>query len=408
MSAIHVTSEIGPLKKVLLHRPGGELERLVPGELERLLFDDIPFLRTARAEHQAFADTLEAHGAQVTYLEDLVAEVLKADPQNKEDFVRQFILEGGASSAFEEELYDYLMTIEDPLELVLKTMAGVTTQELEIKDKRPLVSLVETSNRFVLDPIPNLYFTRDPFAFIGNGVSLNRMYSVTRRRETIYGEYILERHPDYKEKVPFYYDRTMPYSIEGGDILVLSPTVLAVGLSQRTSAEAVELLAKNLFEDPYCNISTILAISIPSLRAFMHLDTVCTQLDKDKFVVHPGIMGNVRLFEVTPRRDCCRIKARELHGSMADILAWYLGVEHVTLIKCGAGDRVAAEREQWNDGSNVVAVSPGTVIAYGRNVVTNAQLRENGINVLEIPGSELSRGRGGPRCMTMPLVRGEL
>ena len=184
--------------------------------------------------------------------------------------------------------------------------------------------------------------------------------------------------------------------------------MIAVGLSQRTSAEAVELLAKNLFEDPQCSIRTILAVSIPSLRAFMHLDTVCTQLDRDKFVVHPGIMGNIRIFEVTPGKDCRKIKARELRGSIEEVLAWYMGLDHVTLIKCGAGDRVAAEREQWNDGSNVVAIKPGTVIAYARNVITNTVLRENGIEVLEIPGSELSRGRGGPRCMSMPMQREDL
>lgn len=406
MSVVQINSEVGTLKQVLLHRPGSELEHLVPGELERLLFDDIPFLRTARWEHQVFADTLKSQGAEVIYIEDLAAQVV-ADPSNKEDFVKQFVQEGGVSPAFQNEVVSYLMAIQDPLELILKTMSGVTSQELDIRDRRPLSSLVDASSRFVLDPIPNLYFTRDPFAFIAGGVSLNRMFSVTRRRETIYGQYILERHPLFKGQVPLYYDRDLPYSIEGGDILVLTPQVIAVGLSQRTSAEAVEVLAKRLFADPANKIRTILAISIPSLRAFMHLDTVCTQLDKDKFVVHPGIQGNVRIFEVTPASQEGMIKARELNGSLQEVFAWYLGEEKVDMINCGAGDKVAAEREQWNDGSNVVAVKPGTVIAYERNVITNQVLRENGIEVLEIPGSELSRGRGGPRCMTMPLYREE-
>ena len=406
MSVVQINSEVGTLKQVLLHRPGSELEHLVPGELERLLFDDIPFLRTARWEHQVFADTLKNQGAEVIYIEDLAAQVV-ADPSNKEEFVKQFVQEGGVSPAFQNEVVSYLMAIQDPLELILKTMSGVTSQELDIRDRRPLSSLVDASSRFVLDPIPNLYFTRDPFAFIAGGVSLNRMFSVTRRRETIYGQYILERHPLFRGQVPFYYDRDLPYSIEGGDILVLTPQVIAVGLSQRTSAEAVEVLAKRLFEDPANKIRTILAISIPSLRAFMHLDTVCTQLDKDKFVVHPGIQGNVRIFEVTPASQEGMIKARELNGSLQEVFAWYLGEEKVDMINCGAGDKVAAEREQWNDGSNVVAVKPGTVIAYERNVITNQVLRENGIEVLEIPGSELSRGRGGPRCMTMPLYREE-
>ena len=190
------------------------------------------------------------------------------------------------------------MDIPDEKELVLKTMSGVSMHEIKSETHSPLVDLVKSDSRFIMDPIPNLYFTRDPFACIGTGVSLNCMYSRTRRRETIYGQYILEHHPDYRGQTPFYYKREYPFSIEGGDILNLGSKVLAVGISQRTTPEAIELLAQNLFEDSSCEVETILALDIPSIRAFMHLDTVCTQVDYDKFTIHPGILGNLRIYEI--------------------------------------------------------------------------------------------------------------
>ena len=403
---IHVKSEIGRLKKVMLHRPGQELEHLVPGTLERLLFDDIPFLRTAQTEHDHFAKLMEEKGTQVVYLEDLMADVLRSDPQVKEAFIRQFIAEGGSKAMhFSEELYRYLMAIPEERALVLKTMSGVTVSELASSRKRPLVDLVKPNRRFVLDPIPNLYFTRDPFATIGEGVSLNQMYSQTRRRETIYGKYILEHHPDYAPGLPFYYRREYPYSIEGGDILNISDKVLAVGLSQRTTPEAVELLAENLFADEKCSIRTVLVLDIPNIRTFMHLDTVCTQVDTDRFLVHPGILPTLKIYEITPDLSESGIKARQIDEPLDQVLTRLLPAERVRLIHCGGGDRIASEREQWNDGSNTLCISPGCVVAYDRNLITNEILRENGIEVLEMPSSELSRGRGGPRCMSMPLER---
>lgn len=406
--AICVRSEIGQLKKVMLHRPGQELEHLVPGDLERLLFDDIPYLKTARNEHDMFAGILREQGAEVVYLEDLMADVLK-DAEKKEQFVKEFISEGGASAArVKKQLYDYLMHIQDEKELVLKTMSGVRASELNVKRDCPLVSLVRAESQFLLDPIPNLYFTRDPFASIGTGVSLNRMYSPTRRRETIYGKYILQYHPDFAGKVPFYYDRKQKFSIEGGDILNLNRKVLAIGISQRTTPEAIEMLAQKVFEDATSEIQTILALDIPAVRAFMHLDTVCTQVDKDKFTIHPGIMRTLRIFEMTPGDKKGRLKVKESHAMLADILARYLEIDRVTLIECGGKDVIASEREQWNDGSNTLCIAPGKVVVYDRNYVTNEILREHGIQVLEMPSSELSRGRGGPRCMSMPLEREEI
>lgn len=406
--AIHVKSEIGKLKKVMLHRPGQELEHLVPEDLERLLFDDIPYLKTAKIEHDMFAEIMRGQGVEVVYLEDLTADVLK-NPEKKEQFVREFIAEGGASAAkVRDQLYDYLMKISDEKELVLKTMSGIRASELNVKMSCPLVSLVKKESQFLLDPIPNLYFTRDPFACIGNGVSLNRMYSRTRRRETLYGKYILKYNPDFAGKVPFYYDRNMDFSIEGGDILNLSNKVIAIGISQRTTPEAIELLAQNIFVDKASEIETIIALDIPAVRAFMHLDTVCTQVDYDKFTIHPGIMQTLRIFEIKPGDRKGQLKVTESDAMLSDILAKYLELDKVTLIKCGGKDRIASEREQWNDGSNTLCIEPGKVVVYDRNYVTNEILRQHGIEVLEMASSELSRGRGGPRCMSMPLEREDL
>lgn len=404
--AIQVKSEIGKLKKVMLHRPGKELEHLVPGDLERLLFDDIPYLRTAQNEHDLFAGIMRGEGVEVVYLEDLTADVLRGNEALKRQFVEQFIAEGEvADEKMREYLASYLMEIRDEKELVLKLMSGVRVGELEVKTNRPLVNLVKTDSQFIMDPIPNLYFTRDPFACIGNGVSLNCMYSRTRRRETLFGKYVLENHPDFAGKTPFYYTRELPYSIEGGDILNLSNKVLAIGISQRTTAEAIELLAQRIFEDESAQIETILALDIPAIRAFMHLDTVCTQVDYDKFTIHPGILGTLRIFELKKGDRQGEIKVTEMHSSLAEVLAEHLKLDKVTLIRCGGKDAIASEREQWNDGSNTLCIEPGKVVVYDRNYVTNQILRENGIRVLEMASSELSRGRGGPRCMSMPLER---
>ena len=403
--SICVRSETGTLEQVLLHRPGAELEQLVPGELERLLFDDIPYLQAAQQEHDAFAEMLRHNGTQVLYLEELMAQTLAADPQVRRRFVRQFIEEGGRIARhFQPALYEYLTALGDD-ELVRRTMTGVSMEEFLPGGQRgALVSLTRGSHRFVLDPIPNLYFTRDPFACIGEGVSLNAMYSPTRRRETIYGQYILKYHPDFAGQVPFYYRRENPFSIEGGDILNLSPRLLAVGISQRTTPEAIEILARNIFRDETAEIRTILALDIPNLRAFMHLDTVLTQVDRDTFTVHPEILGSLRVYRMTSGgRDSLQVTERT--GTLEEILAGEMGLPRVKLIRCGGGDRVVSEREQWNDGSNTLCIAPGKVVVYDRNYVTNAILRDNGIQVLEMPSSELSRGRGGPRCMSMPLRR---
>ncbi len=402
---IQVRSEILPLKRVLLHRPGLELEHLVPDTLERLLFDDIPYLKGAQTEHDRFAEVLAQNNVEVVYLSELVAETLARDAELKRQFIRDFLKESGAIALrYRQELFAYLDSMTDIHEMVLKTMGGVRFDELAPGSKDALTTLLHKRSDFALEPIPNLYFTRDPFACIGTGVALNCMYSVTRSRETLYGRYILEHHPDYAGQVPLYYTPELPFSIEGGDVLNLTAETLAVGISQRTMPEAIECLAQNIFKSETAAINRILAVSIPSMRAFMHLDTVLTQVDVDKFVIHPGIISAVQVYEVLPDGKN-GLTARKLQEPLDRILAKYLGLDHVTLIQCGGQDSIASQREQWNDGSNTLCLRPGVVVAYDRNDITNAILEDYGVEVLRIPSGELSRGRGGPRCMSMPLWR---
>ena len=413
-NVINVKSEIGPLKKVLLHRPGAELLNLTPDTLSRLLFDDIPFLPDAQKEHDEFASILRENGIEVVYLEDLMAEVLELDDSILEKFIRQFIYEAGIKTPkYKHLVYEYLRSFVNKKELVLKTMEGIKLFEINRAKReveKSLVDLVSEESDFLADPMPNLYFTRDPFASDGNGIILNKMYAVTRCRETIYAEYIFNYHPEYKGKVDKYYDRYLPYHIEGGDVLNLNDHILAVGISQRTEAGAIDQLAKNIFKNPNSNIDTILAFNIPSKRAFMHLDTVFTQIDYDKFTYHPGIMDTLQVFEITegdiPDSDE-DLNVKEVKGSLEQILERYLK-RKITLIPCAGGEKTSAEREQWNDGTNTLCIAPGVVVVYNRNNITNNILREAGIKVFEMTSAELSRGRGGPRCMSMPLVREDL
>ena len=403
--AIHVTSEIGQLKRVLLKRPGRELEHLSPETMEQLLFDDIPYLHRAQAEHDRFAELLRESGAEVSYLDSLIAEVLEKEPALRELFVSDVIEKaGGSARGYREALTEYLLSMQDARTLVRKTMAGVTYEEVFRDHAAGLSGLVREKTRFLMPPIPNLYFTRDPFACIGRGVSLNHMYSATRNRETIYGGYILRYHADFAGRIPLYYTPQEHFSIEGGDILNLSECVLAVGMSQRTQPEAIEQLAKNIFADEESCITTVLAFEIPRTRAFMHLDTVFTQVDHDKFTVHPGILGALSVYELTGKGERT-LKTRKLEAPLEDILKQYLHLDSVQLIRCGGESPIAAAREQWSDGSNTLCIRPGVVLVYDRNYVTNRILNDCGIETLEMPSSELSRGRGGPRCMSMPLVR---
>lgn len=406
MFKVNVKSEIGKLKRVLLHRPGNELLNLTPDTLERLLFDDIPFLRVAQEEHDAFAQAMRDRGVEVVYLEDLMAQVV-ADGNIRAKFIEEWITEAGIrTNEWKKIVSDYLNSeFKDPKALVEKTMTGICMSEIDYDAHGSLANHVADPTSMLVDPMPNLYFTRDPFAMIGNGVSINHMYSVTRNRETIYGKYIFENHPDYAG-TPVYYDRASDFSIEGGDILNINDHVLAIGISQRTQAAGIDELARNVFSDDTSTIDTILAFDIPNTRAFMHLDTVFTQIDHDRFTIHPGILGPLTVYELTSDGKG-GVNVKRVDSSLEDILSEYVG-ERVELVLCGGGDRVAAEREQWNDGSNTLCIAPGSIVVYQRNDITNDLLYKKGLDLIEIPSAELSRGRGGPRCMSMPLLRDAL
>ena len=404
---IQVFSEIGKLKKVMLHRPGKELENLLPDYLERLLFDDIPFLEDAQKEHDAFAQALRDEGIEVLYLEQLAAESLTS-PEIRDQFIEEYLDEANIRGRQTKvAIRELLHGIKDNQELVEKTMAGVQKVELpEIPEEaKGLTDLVESDYPFAIDPMPNLYFTRDPFATIGNAVSLNHMFADTRNRETLYGKYIFKHHPIYGGKVELVYNREEDTRIEGGDELVLSKDVLAVGISQRTDAASIEKLLVNIFKKNV-GFKKVLAFEFANNRKFMHLDTVFTMVDYDKFTIHPEIEGDLRVYSVTYEDE--KLKIVEEKGDLAELLAKNLGIEKVHLIRCGGGNIVAAAREQWNDGSNTLTIAPGVVVVYARNTITNKILEEYGLRLIKIRGSELVRGRGGPRCMSMPFEREEV
>ena len=402
-TGIHNTSEIGRLKRVLLHRPGGELENLMPEYLERLLFDDIPYLKEAQKEHDAFADCLRSQGVEVVYLTDLVVESL-TDGDVRRELLRQFLDEADIQdSRTREAVEEYLSAMPDQ-EMVPAMMAGVRKSQLRTGSARlgDYLSAAGDDYPFAVDPMPNLYFTRDPFATIGTGVSLHKMHTVTRNRETLFGKFIFEHHPLYKN-APRWYDRGLTSSLEGGDILILSPQVLAVGISQRTREDSIDTLAETILSYDG-TFRKVLAFNIPKTRSFMHLDTVFTMVDRDKFTVHPNILSSITVF-VMELDENGKMKIHQEDGRLEDILKKHLELDKVTLIPCGEGSEIDAAREQWSDGSNTLAIAPGEVVVYSRNYVTNRALEEAGIRIHTIPSAELSRGRGGPRCMSMPLWR---
>lgn len=404
-SAIKVYSEIGKLKKVLLHRPGKELENLMPEYLERLLFDDIPYLKIAQEEHDAFANIFKEKGIEVVYLEDLVADSL-CDEEIKNQFINEYIEEAGIKENRETGiLRDYFLTFESNKEMVCKMIEGIRKQEIHYYRGPRLADLLSNQYPFIIDPMPNLYFTRDPFASVGNGVTIHKMSTVTRNRETLFAKYIFNCNSMYKG-TKLFYDRTEKYPLEGGDILILNEEVIAVGISQRTNPNAIEKFASLLLTED-STFKKVLAIDIPKTRAFMHLDTVFTMVDYDKFTIHPNIKSDMAVF-VLERDEDCKIKITEEKGHLEDILKKALNLDNVKLIKCGGNSIIDAAREQWNDGSNTLCISPGEVIVYSRNYVTNEVLQQEGIKTLIMPSSELSRGRGGPRCMSMPLIRDNL
>lgn len=397
-------SEIGKLNKVLLHRLGDEIEGLVPDNFERLLFDDIPYLKVAQQEHDRFADLLRENDVEVIYYVDETVKALK-DPKVRKEFVGKFISESAIySDAVKEALEEYLMsmTVKDMVE---KVISGVKKSEISVQSNS-LADYIASGYPYYTDPMPNLYFTRDPGACVGNGLNIHHMSTVARRREALLLQYMFLHNKDFApEGSKLWYDYDHAYSMEGGDVLVLSKDIVAIGLSQRTTVAGIERFAKNLLDKS--SFKKILVFDIPKCRAFMHLDTVFTMVDYDKFTIHPEIEGPLQLFEITLNQDGSP-HFSSIQDELANILKIELGLPAVDLIRCGGNDAQAAQREQWNDGSNTLAIAPGTVVTYERNYVTNDLLDKRGVKVLTIPSSEISRGRGGPRCMSCPVNRDDL
>ncbi len=403
---LNVTSEIGKLNAVLLHKPGKELEGLTPDYLKELLFDDIPWLKKMKSEHDEFANLLRSRGTKVYYVQEMLTEVMQ-DENVKRSFIREIL---SSCRVDNPELLDELSTFLESRsaeEVVEISVAGLNKKDVPITTRKfGLVDYINEDNPMFINPLPNLYFTRDPAATIGRGLSINSMHTNARRREPMIIKYIYDFHPLInKELSPLWYNPTYTNSIEGGDELVLNKNVIAIGCSERTSPAGIETIARNMFAGSD-DIREVLAVQIPPVRAFMHLDTVFTMVDHDKFTIYPGIQDKVRVFKLE-RGSNGHIKVNKEDG-LLPALKRALNLPAINLIQSGGGDFITAAREQWNDSTNTLAIAPGVVVTYSRNEVSNEVLRKNGIEVLEIDGSELVRGRGGPRCMSMPLNRDDL
>ena len=390
---IHNFSEIGKLNKVLLHRPGEELEALTPATLGRLLFDDIPYLKIAQEEHDYFAQLLRDNGVEVVYYVDEVAKAI-ADPARQIQLVNDFLNISKIHAKGLRAAMTSLLLDMPPKQMVTKLIAGIKRSEVATKEATSLMDLVDDDYPFVSDPMPNLYFTRDPGACVGEGINIHRMHTPARKRESLLLKYMFLYNRDFAtSENKMWYDLSDSYSIEGGDVLVLSKDIVAVGLSERTTVSGAENFARNLLQN--------------SGFKKVHLDTVFTMVDYDKFTIHPEIEGPLGVYEMM-LDEHGELKFNAVKDELEKILALELKLPAVDLIRCGGGDLLAAQREQWNDGSNTLCIRPGTVVTYDRNYVTNDLLVKHGLNVLTMPSAELSRGRGGPRCMSCPVNRDDL
>ncbi len=390
----YVDSEVGPLATVLLHRPGPELARLTPRNNDSLLFDGIPWVGRAQEEHDAFADALRTHGVEVLYLADLVTEVLSV-PEARVELTNAVLSDVRLGDTLRTAVAQHLADL-DPTGLATVLTAGLAHEELPAG--RGLVYTLLDRHDFVIDPLPNLLFTRDSSVWIGDEAAVTSLAMPARRRETTLTHAIYRHHPRFAG-TSLLYDPGLEH-LEGGDVLLIGPGVLAVGVGERTRPAGAERLARRCFARGLAH--TVLVVPIAQERATMHLDTVCTMVDVDAVVMYPNVADTLQAWTVTADADGePRVSDAEPFLTAA---AKALGMDTLRIIDTGL-DPVTAEREQWDDGNNTLAIAPRLCVAYERNIETNAQLERAGIEVIRISGSELGSGRGGPRCMSAPVSR---
>lgn len=399
-TALGSNSEVGTLRVVILHRPGAELQRLTPRNNDKLLFDGLPWVSRAQEEHDAFADLLRSRGVEVLLLSDLLTEALASGAARIQGIAAAVDAQR-LGLPLAQELSAYLRGLE-PAELAHVLTAGMTFTELpsSAMADTSLVRRMHHGGDFVIEPLPNLLFTRDSSFWIGPRVAITSLALPARMRETSLTDLIYAHHPRFLGVRRAYESRTAP--VEGGDVLLLAPGVVAVGVGERTTPAGAEALARSLFDDELAH--TVLAVPIAQERAQMHLDTVCTMVDVDAVVMYPAIKDSLSAFTITRTGDGVKILDE---APFVKAAAEAMGIDRLRVIDTGL-DPVTAEREQWDDGNNTLALAPGVVVAYERNTETNARLQDSGIEVLPIAASELGTGRGGPRCMSCPVARDPL
>ena len=390
-----MTSEVGRLRTVLLHRPGAELSRLTPRNNADLLFDGVPWVGRAQEEHDAFAQALRDRGVEVLYLQQLLADSLETA---RDEVVHAAVAPTVVGPLLASTLRSWLSGLPSD-ELAQLLCAGVTHDELPATGAEGVVARLAGASEFVVPPLPNLLFTRDSSVWVDGHVAITSPSMRARQREASLTRAIYAHHPRFADTPLLYGGSSAEAWFEGGDVLLLAPGVVAVGVGQRTTPAGVEAFALRAFAAGVAH--TVLAVPIAQERATMHLDTICTMVDVDTVVMFPAVADSLSAWTVVPAEDGVVVS-----GPEPFLVAAAKAMELDTLHVVDTGlDPVTAEREQWDDGNNTLAIAPGLVVAYERNVVTNAALEEAGVEVVRIAGSELGSGRGGPRCMSCPVLR---